>query len=273
MAKVGRDQYGLPCIEFSLGATAGKKFGKVTGENIGKLLTVVLNDEVLVLTVIKSEIRTEGQITGSFSLEEARELSENFRAGALPAGIRFLEERSVGPSLGFESAHKGYFAGIVGLIVVIVFMVGWYKVSGLNAVVALVLNMVIIFGFMAGFKAVLTLPGIAGLILIIGMAVDANVLIFERIKEELRIGKTVRSAVDGGFKKAFWTIWDANITTFIAAIVLYNYGTGPIKGCAVTLSVGIFASMFTAIFVSKVIFEWLLSRKGKVEKLSISWNT
>ena len=191
------------------------------------------------------------------------------RAGALPASITYLEERTVGPSLGHDSVVRGVRAAVAGLIVVAVFMLVYYKLSGVNADLALALNLVLLMGAMAYFGATLTLPGVAGVILTIGMAVDANVLIFERIREELDVGKTVRSAIDVGFSRAFGTILDANLTTLIAALFLFQFGTGPVKGFAVTLSIGILASMFTAVFVSRTIYELVLAGKTRVETLSI----
>jgi preprotein translocase subunit SecD len=199
----------------------------------------------------------------------AEDLALMLRAGALPATITYLEERTVGPSLGHDSVVRGVRAAVTGLIIVMVFMLIYYRLSGLNANVALILNIVILLGAMAYFSATLTLPGIAGIILTIGMSVDANVLIFERIREELRVGKTVRAAIDTGFARAFGTILDANLTTLIAALFLFNFGTGPVKGFAVTLSIGILASVFTAVFVSRTIYILTLAGRERVESLSI----
>ena len=191
------------------------------------------------------------------------------RSGALPAGITYLEERTVGPSLGRDSIEQGLRAGLIGGGLVVLVMLFVYKLAGINAVVALLLDVVLVFGALGMFNATLTLPGIAGIVLTIGMAVDANVLVFERIKEELRVGRTVKSAVDSGFGKALSSILDANVTTLIAALFLFQFGSGPIKGFAVTLSIGIFASVFTAVFVSRFLFDLYLSRRQRVEKLSI----
>ena len=207
-------------------------------------------------------------ITGSFSDTEAMDVAIVLRAGALPAPVQILEDRTVGPSLGNDSIKKGVSSAIIGGILVVIFMVIYYKLSGIIANVALVLNIVILLGALAGLGATLTLPGIAGIILTIGMAVDANVLIYERIREEMRNGRTPRSAVDMGFSKAFITIFDSNLTTLITAVVLYLFGTGPVKGFAVTLTIGIIASMFTAVFVSRFIFDLILSRK-ELKKISI----
>ncbi|HDD52540.1 MAG TPA: protein translocase subunit SecD, partial [Thermosulfidibacter takaii] len=208
------------------------------------------------------------QITGRFTSQEAHDLAIVLRAGALPAPVKILENRTVGPSLGRDSIQKGVKAAIVGLVLVLLFVAGYYRLFGVLADVALLLNMVLIMGALSAFGATLTLPGIAGIILTIGMSVDANVLIFERIREELRLGRTVRAAVDAGFSRAFITILDANVTTLIAALVLFQFGTGPIKGFAVTLSIGIVASMFTAIVFCKTVFDLVLDR-FKVKSLSI----
>jgi preprotein translocase subunit SecD len=269
-ARRGTDENGFPAVDFSLSPKGGRDFARFTERHIGDLAAIVLDNKIQSIPVVKTRVGSRGQITGSFTQEEAQDLALLLRAGALPASMTYIEERTVGPSLGWDSIKKGIIAAIIGLLAVVIFMPAYYKWSGINANVALVLNMLLILGVLAYFKATLTLPGIAGLILIIGMSVDANVLIFERIREELRLGKTVRSAVAGGFSKAFWTIFDANITTLIAALFLFQFGTGPIKGFAVTLSIGILASMFTAIFVSRTIFEIILKLKARrIESLSI----
>jgi preprotein translocase subunit SecD len=232
-------------------------------------MAIVLDGKVMSAPVIRGQIGDQGIIEGSFTIQEAEDLALVLRAGALPASITYLEERTVGPSLGHDSVVRGIRAAIAGLIIVVLFMLVYYKLSGMNADVALLLNLVLLMGAMAYFGATLTLPGVAGVILTIGMAVDANVLIFERIREELDVGKTVRSAIDVGFSRAFGTILDANLTTLIAALFLFQFGTGPVKGFAVTLSIGILASMFTAVFVSRTIYELVLAGKTRVEKLSI----
>jgi preprotein translocase subunit SecD len=218
---------------------------------------------------IRARITDSGVIEGNYSVEEAEDLALILRAGALPATMVYLEERTVGPSLGRDSVVRGERAAVAGLLVVMVFMLVYYKLSGLNANVALITNIIILMGAMAYFGATLTLPGIAGVVLTIGMAVDANVLIFERIREELKVGKTVRSAIDTGFSRAFGTILDANLTTLIAALFLFQFGTGPVKGFAVTLSIGIFASVFTAVFVSRTIYMITLAGRDRVQTLSI----
>jgi preprotein translocase subunit SecD len=260
-ARLSQDQMGLPAVGFSLDANATAKFANFTGQNIGRQLAVVLDGRIQTAPTIESRISGDGIIQGSYTMEEAEDLALVLRAGALPASIQYLEDRSVGPSLGRESIRQGLMAASVGLALVVVFMLVYYRGAGVNAVLALALNLLIVLGVMAAIGATLTLPGIAGLILLIGMSVDANVLIFERIREELDLGKTVRSAIDAGFSKAFSAILDANLTTLIAAVFLFQFGTGPVKGFAVTLWIGILASMFTALFVSRVLFALWTSRR------------
>jgi preprotein translocase subunit SecD len=247
----------------------GKDFGDVTGNNVGRGLAIVIDDHVLSAPRINSKISSDGMIEGNFSFEEATDLATALKSGALPASITTLEERTVGPSLGQDSIDQGLRAGMIGGGLVVLIMLVIYLLSGINAIFVLSLNVVFVFGALAAFGATLTLPGIAGIILTIGMAVDANVLIFERIREELRAGRTVKSAISAGFEKALSSILDANITTLIAALFLFNFGTGPIRGFAVTLSVGILASVFTAVFVSRWIFDLWLSRRQRLERLSI----
>jgi preprotein translocase subunit SecD len=261
-ARLSQDEFGLPAIGFTLEATSAQKFGEFTSTNIGRLLAIVLDDRVQQAPSIESRIDGDGIIRGQFTLEEAEDRSLMLRSGALPASIEYLEDRSVGPSLGRESIRQGVLAAIIGMSLVVAFMLVYYKGAGINAVLALALNLIIVMGVMASLQATLTLPGIAGLILLIGMSVDANVLIFERIREELDLGKTVRSSIDAGFSKAFSAILDANLTTLIAAAFLFQFGTGPVKGFAVTITIGIVASMFTALFVSRVIFAiWTSTRR------------
>ena len=268
-ARRSQDEYGQPVVNFATQPHAVDKFGQYTGSHIGTRMAIVLDDKVISAPVIESRIPGDGRITGNFSIEEAEDLALKLRAGALPATITYLEERTVGPSLGHDSVVRGVRAAVAGLLAVMLFMLVYYRLSGLNANVALILNIIILLGAMAFFGATLTLPGIAGVILTIGMAVDANVLIFERIREELRVGKTVRAAIDTGFARAFGTILDANLTTLIAALFLFNFGTGPIKGFAVTLSIGILASVFTAVFVSRTLYMIVLAGRERVETLSI----
>jgi preprotein translocase subunit SecD len=258
-----------PYVSLTFNSVGAMIFQQVTRENIKKRLAIVLDNTVYSAPVIQDEIiGGRAQITGQFTSTEARDLAIILRAGALPAPVVILENRTVGPSLGQDSIDKGVTSMIYGGLLVIVFIAIYYKLSGIIAVTALFLNIVLLAGALAYFGAALTLPGIAGIILTVGMAIDANVLVFERIREEVRIGKTVRAAIDAGFSKAFRTIVDANITTFIAAVVLFQFGTGPIKGFAITLCIGIAASMFTAVFVSRTIFDATMNRR-KLDKLSI----
>jgi preprotein translocase subunit SecD len=256
-------------INFSLKRGGADKFGAWTGAHINEYMGVVLNGEVKSIAYIKSQIFDSGQITGRFTKQSAEDLALTLRSGALPAPIEYLEERTVGPSLGQDSIRAGVRASVVGLALVVVFMLFYYRGSGVNAVVALILNMVLMIAGLIAFGATLTLPGIAGIILTIGMAVDSNVLIFERIREELRSGKTVPSAVDLGFQRAFVTIIDTHVTTVISSLFLFVFGTGPIRGFAVTLVIGLLINLFSAVYVSRTIFMWELSRKEKVESLSI----
>jgi preprotein translocase subunit SecD len=267
-ARSGQGQFGDPIVLFSLTPDGATKFAKLTGDNVGKGLAIVLDGRVASAPVINSQIRDSGQIEGRFTREEVDDLSTVLRSGALPAGLTTLEERTVGPSLGRDSIDSSLKAGLIGAALIVAFVLLIYNLSGVNAVLALGLNVIIVFAGLAFFKATLTLPGIAGIILTIGMAVDANVLVFERIREEVRAGRTVRSAIDLGFEKALSSIIDSNVTTLIAALFLFQFGTGPIKGFAVTLTIGILASMFSAIFVSRWLFDMVLSRR-RVQKLSI----
>jgi len=268
-ARPGAGQFNEPVVLFQLTREGGQRFGEITGANEGRFLAIVLDGHVISAPRINDRITDSGQIEGGFTYQEAEDLSTKLRSGALPAGITYLEERTVGPSLGRDSIDQGLRAGIIGFGLVILTMLVVYKGAGINAILALVLNIIFLFGALAFLRATLTLPGIAGIILTIGMAVDANVLIFERIREELRVGRTVKSAVESGFGKALSSILDANITTLIAALFLFQFGTGPIRGFAVTLIVGIVASVFTAVVVSRWIFDLILSRRQRVEKLSI----
>jgi preprotein translocase subunit SecD len=263
------DEWNNPAVSFSLNADGARRFERTTGENIGKQLAIVLDGKVQSAPVINARISGEGIIQGTFTIEEAEDLSLVLRAGALPASINIAENRTIGPSLGADSVRKGLMASLVALLLVIMFMVVYYRRSGINAVVALTLNIILLAGVLSYFKATLTLPGIAGIILTIGMAVDANVLIFERIREELSSGKSVPAAISLGFSRAFTAILDSNLTTIISAVFLFQFGTGPVKGYAVTLIIGITASMFTAVFVSRLIFDLTVTSKKKIKKLSI----
>jgi preprotein translocase subunit SecD len=257
-----------PIVEFSFTPDGARAFSELTGANVGNGLAIVLDGRVVSAPVIKSRISDSGIIEGSFTQAQVEDLSTILRSGALPASITYLEERTVGPSLGRDSIREGLRAGIVGTSLVVITMLLVYNLSGVNAITALVLNVLLLFGGMGLFHSTLTLPGIAGVILTIGMAVDANVLVFERIREELRAGRTVRSAIDFGFERAFTSIIDTHVTTLISAVFLFQFGTGPIKGFAVTLWIGLLASLFTAVFVSRWIFDFVLSRR-KVAMLSI----
>ena len=258
-----------PYVAITFNSIGAMIFQEVTRANVKKRLAIVLDDNVYSAPVIQEEIAGgRAQITGQFTTEEARDLAIILRAGALPAPVVILENRTVGPSLGKDSIEQGVQSILLGALLVIIFIAIYYKLSGVVAVTALMLNLVLLLGALAYFGAALTLPGIAGMLLTVGMAIDANVLIFERIREEVRVGKTVRAAIEAGYAKALSTIVDANITTFIAAVVLFQFGTGPIKGFAITLCIGIAASMFTAVFVSRTIFDCFMSRK-KVANLSI----
>jgi preprotein translocase subunit SecD len=256
-------------IIFKLKDEAAKKFGEWTGKNIGKGLAIVLNGRIKSAPTIRGQIRETGEITGNFTKASAEDLALVLRSGALPARIVYLEERTVGPSLGADSIRQGVAASIAGLVFILVFMVVYYRLSGVNAIISLILNLVMLLAAMAMFGAVLTLPGIAGVILTIGMAVDSNVLIFERIREELRAGKAVINAVELGFDKAFITILDTHVTTVVSSLILFVFGTGPIRGFAVTLLAGLLANIFTATFVSKTMFGYVLSRSERPTALSI----
>ena len=256
-------------ISFSLTPSGATRFADVTGKHVNDFLAIVLNNEVKSIARINQQIHDQGQITGSFTKRQAEDLALILRSGALPAKAVYVEERTVGPSLGADSIRQGVTASVAGLLAVIAFMLFYYRGSGINAVLALILNLILLMAALVMFGATLTLPGIAGVILTIGMAVDSNVLIFERIREEMRNGKVVASAVDNGFNKAFLTIIDTHVTTIVSAIFLFVFGTGPIRGFAVTLVAGLLANLFTAVFVSRTIFMWHLNRKARVETLSI----
>jgi len=269
-AKVQIDsQYNEPYVSITFDKKGARLFERITEENVKKRLAIVLDDNVYSAPVIQEKIAGgQARITGNFTTEEARDLAIVLRAGALPAPVQILEERTVGPSLGTDSIRMGLLSMCVGGLLVVLFMAVYYKLSGIVADFALILNILLIAGGLAGFGATLTLPGIAGIILTIGMAVDANVLIFERIREEMTLGKTPRAALDTGYERATLTILDANVTTLIAALVLFQFGTGPVKGFAVTLSLGVVASMFTALIVTRVVFDYFLTSR-KMRTISI----
>jgi preprotein translocase subunit SecD len=256
-------------INFSLSAEAARRFGPFTEQNVNRQMAIVLQHRVYSAPVIHSRIDDSGVIEGNFSQESAHDLALVLRAGALPASIKYLEERTVGPSLGADSIRHGVQASIFSLLVVMAFMLFYYRLSGVNAVLALILNLLILLAALAAFGAVLTLPGIAGVILTIGMGVDSNVLVFERIREELRNGKSPAAAVQAGFDKAFITIIDTHVTTVVSAFFLFLFGTGPIRGFAITLTIGLIANIFTAIYVSKTIFQYHLSKMDRQAELSI----
>jgi preprotein translocase subunit SecD len=256
-------------VTFELSTAAAARFGPFTEANIGHRMAIVLDRQVYTAPVINGRIEDRGEITGNFTQESAKDLALVLKAGALPASIKYLEERTVGPSLGADSIREGVRASVGSLIVVMIFLVVYYRLSGVNAVVALVFNLVILIAFMAFAGAVLTLPGIAGVVLTIGMGVDSNVLVFERVREELRNGKAPAPAVDTGFDRAFLTIIDTHITTLVSAAFLFLFGTGPVKGFAVTLTIGLLANLFTSIYVSRTIFDLHVSRMEREAKLSI----
>jgi preprotein translocase subunit SecD len=255
------DEFNTPAVSFSLNSEGAVKFGRVTGENIGRYLAIVLDNQVMSAPRIDGQIEREGRITGTFTPQEANDLALVLRSGALPATLTYLEQREVGPTLGRDSIRAGVIASLAGAALVAIFMVIYYQLSGLNAIVSVVLNVVILLGFMSYLGAVLTLPGIAGLILTMGIGVDSNVLIFERIREELAAKKGARQAVAAGFDRVLITIVDTHIASLISAAFLFQFGTGPIRGFATTLFFGLIANVFTAVFVSRTLFELVLSRR------------
>ena len=268
-AEVSRDANGRPSVNFTLTRDGAARFSRVTGQNVGKMLAIVLDHRVVDAPVIHGQISDRGEITGGFTPQKAQDLSLVLRSGALPASIKYLQESTVGPSLGADSIRHGVMASLVGLLAVMAFMLVYYKESGINANLALVLNIIILIAALGYFGAVLTLPGIAGIILTVGMGVDSNVLIFERIREELRNGKAVGNAVAGGFDHAFVTIIDTHVTTIVSSAILFTFGTGPIRGFAVTLTIGLLANLFTSVFLSRAIFDYVLTRRQHGEALSI----
>jgi preprotein translocase subunit SecD len=268
-AQPGTDENGRPDVNFSLTRDGAARFSQVTGANVDRLLAIVLDNRVESAPRIIQRISDQGRITGSFTPQQTADLALVLRSGALPASIKYLSEETVGPSLGADSIRHGIIASIVGFCAVMAFMLAYYRGAGINADLALVLNLLILVAALGYFGAVLTLPGIAGVILTVGMGVDSNVLIFERIREELRAGKAVGAAVAGGFEQAFRTIIDTHVTTVVSAMILFTFGTGPIRGFAVTLTIGLVANLFTSVFVSRVIFDWELTRRQRGEALSI----
>jgi len=268
-ADPGTDQNGRRNVRFTLTNDAGDKFYDYTSKNVGQSMAVVMGGRVKEVATIQSAIRDSGEITGSFTPTEVEILSKMLRTGALPATLNYLEDRTVGASLGADSIRQGVTAAVVGVLLVMAFMLFYYRGSGINASLALFLNLVILLGFMGYSSATLTLPGIAGVILTIGMGVDSNVLIFERIREEVRSGKAPAAAVDQGFAHAWTTILDTHVTTIVSAAILFLFGSGPVKGFAVTLTFGLAANLFTAVYVSRVIFDWHLGRLKSGEPISI----
>lgn len=255
------DENNRPAVRFMLTSEGARKFGRVTAENINRQLAIILDGRVQSAPRIESRITDEGRITGSFTNQEVQDLSLVLRSGALPAAMSYLNESYVGPSLGAESIRSGVLASLMGLSAVVIFMLAYYKLSGINAIVAMAFNLIILLGLMAYFGATMTLPGIAGFVLTMGIGVDSNVLIFERIKEELESQRGVRSAINAGFGRVFLTLLDTHVASLIAAAFLFQFGTGPIRGFATTLSIGLITNLFTSIFVSRTIFEWILSRR------------
>jgi preprotein translocase subunit SecD len=259
---------GLPDIQFSLTPTGAQKFGLATGNNVGRRLAVILDGAVESAPVINSRITDSGVIQGTFSQQEADDLAKVLRAGALPATLTYLQQQTVGASLGRDSIRSGVIASAAGMGFITMFMLVYYRMAGVNAVVALVANLLILLGAMSYFGATLTLPGIAGIILTVGIGVDTNVLVFERIREELRLGKTVKTAISNGFDRVWLIILDTHATALIAAAFLFQFGTGAVRGFAITLVWGLTANVFASYFVSKFLFEWVLGSR-KVETLSI----
>jgi preprotein translocase subunit SecD len=269
-AEVRIGDSGEPYVSLTFNSQGTRVFGDLTEQNVGKRLAIVLDGNVHSAPVIRERIPSgQAQITGGFTPEEARDLAIVLRAGALPAPVQVLEERTVGPSLGADSIRKGIISTVTGALAVVLFMVIYYRLSGVIADVAVLLNLLILLACMAAFHATLTLPGIAGIVLTIGMAVDTNILIFERIREEFRLGKSIRAAIDAGFKRAFTTVIDTHVTVVVSAVILYQFGTGPVKGFAVSLMIGIMASLFTAVFFTRLVFDLIYMGRRRRQTLSI----
>lgn len=269
-ARVSVDENNQPAVSFTLTPTGTDRFRRETGRNVGRRLAIILDGSVTNAPAIREQISGEGQISGGFTTTEADELAKVLRAGALPATLRYLQELTVGASLGRDSVRQGVLAAAFAMLFITVFMLVYYRFSGVNAVVALLANLLILLGAMAYTGATLTLPGIAGVILTVGVGVDTNVLVFERIREELRAGKTVKAAVNNGFERVWVTILDTHATALIAAAFLYQFGTGPVRGFAVTLVIGLVANIFASYFVSKFLFEWVLGQRGAVQPAQFS---
>jgi preprotein translocase subunit SecD len=268
-ARPGLDENNRPAVNFTLTNEGSRKFGTVTSQNIGRQLAIVLDGRVQSAPTIEGRITSDGRIYGNFTQEEVQNLSLVLRSGALPADLTYLEERTIGPTLGADSIRSGVLASVTGLLLIIIFMLVYYRFSGINATLALVMNLIILLGMMAYAGAVMTLPGIAGFILTIGIGVDSNVLIFERIKEELEAGRGVRAAINAGFGRVWWTLLDTHVAALIAAAFLFQFGTGPIRGFAVTLTFGLLSNLFTSTFVSKTLYEVVLANRRQAATLSI----
>jgi preprotein translocase subunit SecD len=267
-ARQGPDEFNQPSVHFELKNDAAARFGKATGENINRRLAIVLDKTVVSAPNIESRITDQGRITGSFTMQEAEDLALKLRSGALPAPLTYMEEETIGPTLGRDSVRSGVIASAVSLALVTIFMLAFYRLSGVNAIVALACNLIILLGAMAYIGAAMTLPGIAGFVLTMGMGVDSNVLIFERIKEEMEAGRGVRASINAGFGRVFLTLVDTHLAALIGAAFLFQFGTGPIQGFATTLFFGLVSNLFTSTFVSKTLFEMVLSKRH-AEALSI----
>jgi len=264
------DENNQPAVRFTLSTDGAKRFGKITGENIGRQLAIVLDERVQSAPRLEARITTDGRITGGFTQQEAQDLALILRSGSLSAGLTYLQERTIGPTLGADSIRSGVFASIIGLLLIVLFMLVYYKLSGVNAVVALIFNLIILLGLMAYIGAVMTLPGIAGFVLTMGIGVDSNVLIFERIKEELEAQRGVRASINAGFERVFTTLVDTHVASLISCAFLFQFGTGPIRGFAVTLFFGLISNLFTSIFVSKTLFELVLGARPQPQAASLS---
>jgi preprotein translocase subunit SecD len=268
-ARPAPDENNRPAVSFTLSTDAGRRFGTFTSQNIGRLLAIVLDGRIQSAPRIDGKITTDGRIYGNFTQQEAQDLALILRSGALLTRMDYLSEQTIGPSLGADAIRSGVTASVVGLLLVVAFMLVYYRLSGVNAVVALIFNLVILVGLMAYVGVVMTLPGIAGFVLTMGIGVDSNVLIFERIKEELEAERGVRASINAGFGRVFWTLFDTHIAALISVAFLFQFGSGPIKGFAVTLFFGLMSNLFTSIFVSKTLFEIALARRHQVATLSI----
>ena len=267
-ARPSLDENNLPAVSFSFNQEGARKFGVATEQNIGRQLAIILDGRVRTAPVIQSRITDEGRISGAFTQQEVQDQSMMLRSGALPASLTYLEERTVGPSLGADSIRSGVLASVGGLTLVVLFMVFYYRLTGLNAIISIVVNLLILLGMMAYLGFTMTLPGIAGFILTIGMGVDSNVLIFERIKEELGLGRSPKASITAGFDRVWWTIVDTHVASLISCALLFQFGTGPIRGFATTLFIGLVSNVFTAVFVSRTVFELVLGRR-QAQTLSI----